>query len=112
MVEKAEILARASALKGHVWVMEPEEEEMRWTGKAYGATFELTKPEGVIFESVGDTSHLVLTLKGKVNGKQRLRSDFTQVLGEPKAEVQARRFRSPQMLLWDTTKTPQSEQPK
>lgn len=103
-MEKAEILARARALKGHVWAMEPEGEEAKWAGRAYGATFELTKPEGQVLEGE-DTSSLLLTLKGK----DQLRGEFVSAFGEPKLEWPPGRFRS-QMLIWDATKAIQPQQ--
>lgn len=111
MPERDIILAKAKTLEGHVWVLEPEREEASWTGKAHGATFELTKPEGQVFREEGDTSSLLLTLKGNVKGKCKLRSDFVSALGEPQLEVKAIKFKSPQMLIWDATKVDQP-QPK
>lgn len=110
MPERAEILARAMALKDHCWAdeLEPQGNAI-WTGKAHGATFELTKPGGVIFESQGDVVFLELTLKGKVEGKKKLREEFVAAFGKPEVETPAKRFRTSHIVIWNNAKALQSQ---
>ena len=98
MVERAEILSKIASIKSHTWAQEeePTGDEV-WQGRQHGATFKMSKPEGVIFEE--EVSILFLKLQGRGRGRDKLRQEFTDVLGDPTIEIPAARFLS-QTLTW------------
>ena len=80
--------------------------EQRWVGKQYGASFELTRTEGLILNCRGfmpdvETESFDLILKGKAKGKQRLFEEFMAVLGDPLEISPATRFPRSLCAIWD-----------
>ncbi|MCL4418598.1 hypothetical protein M1146_00685 [Patescibacteria group bacterium] len=109
MPNRAEILERIARLNSHCWALTEQQEDGEvWSGREHGATFELSKAEGVVFEKQRDTSCLILVLTGNVTGKRQLERDFKEALGEPLMALPARRFRYPQMLSWNSSQVPTS----
>lgn len=104
MPTKETIIEHARYLKSHCWALDPDPDNGEvWTGKGYGASFELIKDDGSIFGK--DITCLTLSLRGKIAGKDRLMKEFTDALGKPTIVMPARRFRNPQLLSWNISAT-------
>ncbi len=108
MPERAEIIQKARALESHCWAQEETLKDGQvWSGRQYGARFELTRPAGVVLEDQGDVDFLLLAVRGRTRGQERLVSDFQEVLGVPHLASPSRRFSNPRTLIWKTQSAPQ-----
>lgn len=76
-----------------------------WIGQEYGGKFELIKVDGTVDEGEGSTPLLILTLKGRKRGKNRLLADFVNALGEPTLRIPEKHLsRNAMMLCWGIDK--------
>ncbi len=101
MPNKREILEGITGLNTHCWAMGANSHDGEvWSGKEHGASFEMTIPEGTVFERQKDISSFCLVLRGHHDAKGKLRRDFIDVLGEPSEQLPMRRFSNPEILLW------------
>lgn len=55
--------------------------DREWVGSEYGAGFKLRKRYG--YAVIKDSISLFLWLEGRPNNRNRIKKDFTDVLGEP-----------------------------
>ncbi|MDP2672046.1 MAG: hypothetical protein Q8O68_00865 [Candidatus Daviesbacteria bacterium] len=107
MPPKAEILSRTTQLKEHLYGMInhlPAETVEEWSGEEKGATFHLTKPEGVYAVAEGTPSALMLGLRGEAKGRRRIEKDFTKAFGKPKTIFPATGRSHCRVLFWNTEK--------
>jgi hypothetical protein len=106
MPPKAEILSKATELKEHLYGMKNHQPETveEWSGKENGATFHLTKPEGVYAVAEGTPSSLMLGIRGKKEGREQIEKDFIEAFGIPKTIFPARKPAEAKVLFWDTSK--------
>lgn len=110
MPKKETILENVQNLTAKSWALDPDPDNGEvWTGKGYGASFELIKDDGSIFGK--DITGLTLSLRGKIAGKDKLMKEFTDALGKPTMVMPARRFRNPQLLSWNIGETTESSPP-
>ena len=124
MPSPEQIKERVANLESHSWALELSDSfeaiikpEQRWVGKQYGASFELTRTEGLELCFRGFTPNIVtealdLILKGKRKGKQRLLEEFISVLGEPLELSPA--VRHPRLICatWDAIEITQTLTPE